>query len=78
MRVYEGPALRLHEQRLQVSLVRLRLLILAALERVFFEIADLAAKKVEPPRKKPFCRHCGAQLLYLYSLIPGAPSRAPT
>lgn len=62
----------------KVSLVRLRLLILAALERVFFEIADLVAKKVEAPRKKPFCRHCGAQLLYLYSLIPGVPSHGPT
>jgi hypothetical protein len=61
-----------------VSLVRLRLLVLAALERVLVDFADLVTKKTEAPRKKSFCRHCGAQLLYLCSLIPGVPSRAPT
>lgn len=62
----------------KVPLARLRLLVLAALERVCFTLSDLVVKKAAVQRKKPFCRHCGAQLLYLYSLIPGAPSRGPT
>lgn len=62
----------------KVSLARLRLLVLATLERVVFDLAELVTKKAEAPRKKPFCRHCGAQLLYLYSLIPGVPCRGPT
>lgn len=62
----------------KVSLERLRLMVLAALERVLFDLADLVIKKAETPKKKPFCRHCGAQLLYLCSLIPGVPSRGAT
>jgi hypothetical protein len=62
----------------KVSLVRLRLLALAALERIQFALADLVVKKAEVQRNKPFCRHCGSQLLYLYSLIPGVPNRGPT
>lgn len=62
----------------KVLLPRLRLLILAALERFSFALSDLAVKKIEMQRKKPFCRHCGAQLLYLYSHIPRVPNRGPT
>lgn len=62
----------------KMSLVRLRLLILAALEQVVFDFAELVTKKTEAPRNKPFCRHCGAQLFYLYSLIPGVPCRGST
>ena len=65
----------------KVSLIRLRLLILASLERVHFALADLAVKRDVVQKKKPFCRNCGSQLLYyLYSLIPGVPrpSRGPT
>lgn len=62
----------------KVSLARIRLLILAALERIHFALEDLVVKKIEPQREKPFCRHCGSQLLYLYSLIPGARSRGST
>ncbi len=62
----------------KISLVRLRLLILAALKRVDVALADLVLKKAEVQKKQPFCRHCGAQLLYLFSLIPGMPGRSPT
>lgn len=61
-----------------VSLARLRLLILAALEKFHFTLEELASEKAEVQKSKPFCRHCGAQLLYLYSLIPGAPCRGQT
>jgi len=62
----------------KVSFAWLRLLVLAALEKISFELADLLVKKPGMKRKKPFCRSCGAELLYLFSIIPGVPCRAPT
>ena len=62
----------------KVPLAWLRLLVLAALEKVSFALSDLAVKKTEVKRKKPVCRCCGAELLYLFSIIPGVPCRGPT
>ncbi len=62
----------------KVPLAWLRLLVLAALKKVSFALSDLAVKKTEVKRKKPVCRCCGAELLYLFSIIPGVPCRGPT
>lgn len=61
-----------------VSLFRLRLLVLKALERTLFTLSDLTNRKIKVKRVKPFCRSCGAQLHYLCSIIPGVLCRGST
>jgi hypothetical protein len=61
-----------------VSLTRLRMLILAALQHIRLSLTDLAATKPKPSSPKPICPLCGGVLLYLFSLIPGRPCRGPT
>lgn len=61
-----------------VSLAKLRLLILAALQAVPLDLSALSPKrtKVEPPAPK--CPACGGQLRYLFSFVPLRPCRGPT
>jgi len=57
-----------------VTIVKIRLLIIAALEAAF-SLDDLL-----PPRKEPIagptCSGCGGPLQYLYSVIPWTPQQA--
>lgn len=61
-----------------ISLSRLRLLILASLQRLRLDLSQLSAKKQKVEIPKPRCSACGGQLIYLFSLIPGKPCRGPT
>jgi len=61
-----------------LSLHRLRLLILTALQDARLCLSDLSASKPKPALPKPFCPACGGLLLYLFSLIPGRLCRGPT
>ena len=61
-----------------VSLARLRLLILTALQNIRLCLADLSPIKPKPALPKPLCPACGGFLLYLFSLIPERHCRGPT
>lgn len=60
-----------------VSIAAIHELASQVVKLTFDFVVDIARKaKAEPPT--PICSSCGGKLLYLFSLIPGRPGRAPT
>lgn len=61
-----------------VPLVKLRILILSALERSVSEFGRIVPVPIIPVHQTPPCRVCGGKLDYLCSIIQGVPFRGPT
>jgi len=62
----------------KVSLTKIRLMVLAALQQVVTDLALLKTPCRKPVKPAPSCPGCGTRLIYLFSLIPGVPCRGPT
>ena len=62
----------------RVPLNRLRLLILACLQPLHFDLAKLVPKQEQIASPKPKCKDCGGHLRILYRIIPALPGRSPT
>ncbi|MEJ2648770.1 MAG: transposase [Sedimentisphaerales bacterium] len=62
----------------KVSLTKIRLMILARVQKVDVELSLLKSPARKPFKIAPSCHGCGAKLIYLFSIIPGVPCRGPT
>lgn len=61
-----------------VRLTKIRLMILARMQKIGGDLSLLKTTAPKPFRFAPTCPGCKAKLSYLFSIIPGVPCRGPT